>query len=94
MKFKISKMSELLAVIEFICNYYSFRVKPVDLFLDLRLYMNTYCPDGVVYEAELSSDLIQFYVNQIDPLITPEDKHIITFGIKENRWNFSSYHVA
>lgn len=94
MKFKIGKMSELLAVIEFICNYYSLEVKPVDLFLELRLYMNTYCPDGVVYDAELNSDSIQFHVNPIEPLVTIEDKHTISFEVLENRWKFSSYCVA
>lgn len=94
MKFRISKMSELLAVIEFICNYYSIEVKPIDLFLDLRLYMNTHCPDGVIYEAELNNALIQFSVTPIEPLVTIEDKHTITFEIIETRWKFSSYFVA
>lgn len=94
MKFRVSKTSELLAVIEFICNYYCIEVKPVDLLLDLRLYMNTYCPDGVVYEAELNSDSIQFYVNPIEPSVTPEDEHTISFEVLENRWKFSSYCVA
>lgn len=87
-------MSELLAIIEFICNYYSLEVKPVDLFLDLRLYMNTHCPDGVVYEVELNRDSIQFHVNLIESLVTLEDKHTITFEIIETRWKFSSYFVA
>ncbi|WP_324823491.1 hypothetical protein [Sinanaerobacter sp. ZZT-01] len=94
MKFKISKMSELLAVIEFICNYYSLKVKPIDLFLDLRLYMNTYCPDGVIYEAELNNALIQFSVTPIEPLVTIEDKHTISFEVSGNQWSFSSYRVA
>lgn len=94
MKFRVSKTSELLAVVEFICNYYSLEIKPVDLFLDLRLYMNTYCPDGVIYEAELNNASIQFSVTPIELLVTPKDKHTIIFEVLENSWKFSSYCVA
>lgn len=94
MKFRVSKTSELLEVVEFICNFYSLEVKPIDLFLDLRLHMNTHCPDGFIYEVELNNALIQFSVTPVEPLVTPEDKHTIIFEVLENRWKFSSYCVA
>ena len=94
MKFRVNKTSELLAVIEFICNFYSLEIKPVALFLDLRLYMNTYCPDGVIYEVELNNTVIQFSVAPIEPLVTIEDKHTIIFEVLKNKWKFSSYCVA
>lgn len=94
MKFRVSKTSELLAVIEFICNFYSLEVKPIDLFLDLRLHMNTYYQDGVICEAELNTTSIQFSVSPIEPLTTIENKHTIIFEVLEDRWKFSSYCVA
>lgn len=94
MRLRIKRVFELLTVIELICNYYSLKVKPVDLFLDLKLYLNTYCPDGTICEVELNPSLVQFSVIPPEPLVLLEDKHTISFEVSGNQWSFSSYRVA